>query len=131
MDIDLDFESKLDENIAKFCSSPGNSVDTLCSKMRTLSTVSMAVKAAVIALAACLLTRALHDPVYGQMLLVAAMVWYLNKYTSLRESLVEQIIRKSYEKSRASAPSLREEDSKGDPASSASEDPDDVPAPTS
>ena len=123
--MDKDFiEDRLDENIAKYCNAPGKSVDSLCSSIRTISTCTIVVKGLLIALAACLLSKFFQDPIYCQMLLALAMLWYLNKYTSLRDMIVEDIIRKSYKKSCGTASS---EDSKED----LSEDLEDTPAPTS
>ena len=54
------------------------------------------------------------------MFLLAAALWYLNKYTSIRDYLVEDIVRKIHAKT---CESLLQEDPK--------EDPEDVPAPLS
>ena len=63
--MDTDFNSVLKENISKYCSSPGNSIDSLCSKMRALSTFFLAVKGLTIAIVTILLSRLLQNPVYS------------------------------------------------------------------
>ena len=55
------------------------------------------------------------------MFLLTAAMWYLNKYTSIRDYMVEDIVRKMHAKT--CEPSLQE-----DPED---EDPEDVPAPLS
>ena len=59
------------------------------------------------------------------MFLLAVAMWYLNKYTSIRDYLVEDIVRKMHAKT--CEPSLQE-DPEEDPED---EDPEDVPAPLS
>ena len=129
MDIDKDLSSKLDENVAKYCSEPGSSIETLCSKMRTISTCTIAVKGFLIAMAASMMAKFLPDPVYSQMFLAVAAIWYLNKYTTLKDMLMEEIVMKSYERS-CKAPASEEADSKEDPKEDP-KDPEDTPAPTS
>ena len=117
--MNTDFYNVLKERISKYCNSPGNSIDSLCSKMRTLSTCILTVKVLTITIVTILLSRLLQNPVYSQIFLLTVALWYLNKYTNIKDYMLEDIVRKMHTKTCES--SLQEND----------EDPDDVPAPLS
>ena len=132
MDImDIDLSSELSAKIAEYCSSTGDSVDQLCSKIHKLNTAVMAVKGIGIAAAAYLVSALLGDLLYGQVLLAIATAWFMAKYTAVKDQLIEDIIKKNYAEHCMKSSSSSSEEAKEDQASSASEDPDDVPAPLS
>lgn len=121
--MNIDLNNILKERISKYCNSPGNSIDSLCSKMRTLSTFILAVKVLTITIVTILLSRLLQNPVYSQMFLMAVAMWYLNKYTNIKDYMLEDIVRKMHAKTCESSLQEKEENN--------NEDPDDVPAPLS
>lgn len=124
--MNIDLNNVLKERISKYCNSPGNSIDSLCSKMSTLSTFILAVKVLTITIVTILLSRLLQNPVYSQMFLMAVAMWYLNKYTNIKDYMLEDIVRKIHAKTCESSLQEKEEQKKSN-----DEDPDDVPAPLS
>ena len=124
--MNIDLNNVLKERISKYCNSPGNSIDSLCSKMSTLSTFILAVKVLTITIVTILLSRLLQNPVYSQMFLMAVAMWYLNKYTNIKDYMLEDIVRKMHAKTCESSLQEKEEQKKNN-----DEDPDDVPAPLS
>ena len=107
--MNTDFNNVLKERISKYCNSPGNSIDSLCSKMSTLSTFILAVKVLTITIVTILLSRLLQNPVYSQMFLMAVAMWYLNKYTNIKDYLLEDIVRKMHAKTCESSLQEKEE----------------------
>lgn len=121
--MNIDLNNVLKERISKYCNSPGNSIDSLCSKMSTLSTCILTVKVLTITIVTILLSRLLQNPVYSQMFLMAVALWYLNKYTNIKDYMLEDIVRKIHAKTCESSLQEKEENN--------NEDLDDVPAPLS
>ena len=121
--MNIDLNNVLKERISKYCNSPGNSIDSLCSKMSTLSTCILAVKVLTITIVTILLSRLLQNPVYSQMFLMAVAMWYLNKYTNIKDYMLEDIVRKMHAKTCESSLQEKEENN--------NEDLDDVSAPLS
>ena len=121
--MNIDLNNVLKERISKYCNSPGNSIDSLCSKMSTLSTCILTVKVLTIIIVTILLSSLLQNPVYSQIFLLTVAMWYLNKYTNIKDYMLEDIVRKMHAKICES--SLQEKEESND------ENPDDVPAPLS
>ena len=121
--MNIDLNNVLKERISKYCNSPGNSIDSLCSKMSTLSTCILTVKVLTITIVTILLSRLLQNQVYSQMFLMTVAMWYLNKYTNIKDYMLEDIVRKIHAKTCESSLQEKEENN--------NEDLDDVPAPLS
>ena len=126
--MNIDLNNVLKERISKYCNSSGNSIDSLCSKMRTLSTCILTVKVLIITIVPILLSRLIQNPVYSHIFLLTVAIWYLNKYTSIKDYMLEDIVRKIHAKTCES--SLQEKEDEEEKKSN-DEDPDDVPAPLS
>ena len=124
--MNIDLNNVLKERISKYCNSPGNSIDSLCSKMSTLSTFILAVKVLTIIIVTILLSSLLQNPVYSQIFLLTVAMWYLNKYTNIKDYMLEDIVRKIHAKTCEFSLQEKEEQKKSN-----DEDPNDVPAPLS